>query len=657
MQANLENLGTLERRLSVAVPMAEIEEEVDVRLKRLSRTVKMAGFRPGKVPLKVVARQYGPQVRQEVLGDTVEKSFGEAVRQQNLKVAGYPRFDPKPLAEDAAAFEYSATFEVYPEVRLGDIAGSTITQPRLEVGDAEVERTLEIMRQQRVTYDRAERAAEKGDRVTMSYRGTIEGSEFAGGKAENQHAVLGEGRLLPEFEAQLIGMKAGDAKTFELRFPDDYHGKDVAGKTATFEVTVSEVSAPKLPEIDAEFAKSLGVADGDLGRMRSEIKANLEREVKSRLKTRVKDQVMQALLDATQVEVPRALVEGEIDRLRQLTKQDFSARGIPVKDDMHLPGRDVREAGPAPREPRAHSGRSGENASAPGETGAGARGRGGAGSDLREAAGSRELVLSVARAAARDRVDGTGRQCRRLGAEDGQSRGQADCIRRINGTQIMRRYTEPQSMIEPQGLGLIPMVIEQSGRGERAYDIYSRLLKERVVFLVGPVSEITANLIVAQLLFLESDNPDKDISFYINSPGGSVSAGLAIYDTMQFVKPDVSTLCVGQAASMGALLLAAGGKGKRYCLPNSRVMIHQPMGGFQGQASDVEIHAKEILFLKGRLNEIMAKHTGQKMETIEKDTDRDNFLSATQAVSYGIVDKVLTSRTEAPVVTASPRAS
>jgi len=201
--------------------------------------------------------------------------------------------------------------------------------------------------------------------------------------------------------------------------------------------------------------------------------------------------------------------------------------------------------------------------------------------------------------------------------------------------------------MEPQGLGLIPMVIEQSGRGERAYDIYSRLLKERVVFLVGPVNEITANLIVAQLLFLESENPDKDISFYINSPGGMVSAGLAVYDTMQFVKPDVSTLCIGQAASMGALLLAAGAKGKRFCLPNSRVMIHQPMGGFQGQASDVAIHAKEILYLKGRLNEIMAKHTGQKIEVIDKDTDRDNFLSAEQSVAYGIIDRVLTDRTEA----------
>ena len=198
--------------------------------------------------------------------------------------------------------------------------------------------------------------------------------------------------------------------------------------------------------------------------------------------------------------------------------------------------------------------------------------------------------------------------------------------------------------MEPRGLGLIPMVIEQSGRGERAYDIYSRLLKERVVFLVGPVTEVTANLIVAQLLFLESENPDKDIFFYINSPGGSVSAGLAIYDTIRFIKPHVSTLCVGQAASMGALLLASGENGKRFCLPNSRVMIHQPMGGFQGQASDIEIHAREILFLKQRLNEIFAEHTGQSVERIAKDTDRDNFLSGQEAVEYGLVDKVLVSR-------------
>jgi ATP-dependent Clp protease, protease subunit len=199
---------------------------------------------------------------------------------------------------------------------------------------------------------------------------------------------------------------------------------------------------------------------------------------------------------------------------------------------------------------------------------------------------------------------------------------------------------------EPQGLGMVPIVIETSGRGERAYDIYSRLLRERVVFLVGPVMDQTANLVVAQLLFLESENPDKDISLYINSPGGSVSAGLAMYDTMQFIKPDVSTLCMGIAASMGAFLLAAGAKGKRFALPNSRIMIHQPSGGAQGQASDIEIQAREILYLRERLNKLLADMTGQPLERIARDTDRDNFLAPEDAVSYGLIDKVMASRAE-----------
>ena len=203
------------------------------------------------------------------------------------------------------------------------------------------------------------------------------------------------------------------------------------------------------------------------------------------------------------------------------------------------------------------------------------------------------------------------------------------------------------SMIEPQGLGLIPMVIEQSGRGERSYDIYSRLLKERVIFLIGPVNDMTANLVVAQLLFLEAENPDKDISLYINSPGGSVTAGMSIYDTMQFVKPDVSTLCIGQAASMGAFLLAAGANGKRFSLPNSRVMIHQPSGGFQGQSSDIQIQAKEIMYLREKLNVILAKHTGRSAEEIDRDTERDNFMSADESVKYGMIDKVIANRAEA----------
>lgn len=337
MQANLERLGQLERRLSVAVPMAEIESEVQNRLKRLSRTVKLHGFRPGKVPLKVVAQQFGSQIRQEVIGDTLQKSFGEAVKQQNLRVVGSPRFETRPPAEGASEFVYSATFEVYPDIVLGDLSRVAIVRPHVEVGEAEVDKTIEIMRRQRAVFEPVERPAQAGDRLTIDYRGTIDGAEFEGSSASDHQVMLGEGRLLADFEKQLIGMKAGENRTFELRFPEDYHGKAVAGKTAVFEVTVKSVAAPKLPEIDAAFARSLGIADGDVGRMRAEVKANLEREVKLRLKNRVKDQIMQALLDTTELAVPKALVELEVERLRRLTRAELAARGIPVRDDTPLP--------------------------------------------------------------------------------------------------------------------------------------------------------------------------------------------------------------------------------------------------------------------------------------------------------------------------------
>ncbi|MBS1220071.1 MAG: trigger factor [Proteobacteria bacterium] len=337
MQANLETLGSLERKLKVAVPMAEIESEVEARLKKLTRTVKMSGFRPGKVPLKVVAQQYGPQVRQEVLGDTLQKSFGDAVKAQNLRVAGYPKFDAAPPVDGASEFHYSATFEIYPDVVVGDVGKSTVTRPTLDVAEAEVDKTLEIMRKQRVSYEAAARAAENGDRVTMDYRGTIDGVEFAGGTAQGQSMVLGEGRFLPDFEKQLPGMKAGDRKSFEVKFPDDYAGKDVAGKTAVFAVTVKEVAAPKLPPVDGEFAKTLGVEDGDLAKMRAEIRGNLEREVKARLKARVKEQVMDALLAVTSIEAPKALIDMEVERLRDMARQDLASRGIPVRDDVPLP--------------------------------------------------------------------------------------------------------------------------------------------------------------------------------------------------------------------------------------------------------------------------------------------------------------------------------
>ncbi len=337
MQTNLERLGELVRRLSVTLPAAELESEVETRLKRLSRTVKLHGFRPGKVPLKVVAQQFGTQVRQEVFGDAMQRSFGEAVREQNLKVAGFPRFDAAAPAENAAEFQYSATFEVYPDVAVGDIKGATIRRAVHEVSDADVEQTVEKLRSQRVRYEAAAREAQNSDRLTLDYHGTIDGQEFSGNSGKDIQVVLGEGRLLPDFESNLLGARSGAEKTFDLRFPDDYHGKEVAGKTARFQVTVKEVAAPHLPEVNSAFAKSLGVADGDLAKMRAEIRANLEREVKLRLKNRVKEQVMQSLLDATPLETPQGLVRAEVERMQAAARQDLAARGVKVTDQTPLP--------------------------------------------------------------------------------------------------------------------------------------------------------------------------------------------------------------------------------------------------------------------------------------------------------------------------------
>jgi trigger factor len=340
MQSNLENhgletigletIGQLERRLTMAVPVADIEKQVDERLKQLARTVRMAGFRPGKVPLRIVAQQYGPQVRSEVIGDAVEKAFSTAVRDQNLRVAGYPRIERKEGGE-ADRLEFSATFEVYPELRLGELTGVTVERPTLTVTDAEVEKTIAVLRKQRTRHEPADRPAAQGDRVTIDFTGTIDGTEFDGGKATDFAFVIGEGRMLPGFEAGVTGLRGGDSKSFPVAFPADYQGKDVAGKTASFAVTVKKVEAPRLPEVDADFAKSLGIADGDLAKMRTEVKANVEREVKKRLGGDLKNRVMQALLEAAKPELPKSLVDMEVQRLVAGARADLQARGLKME--------------------------------------------------------------------------------------------------------------------------------------------------------------------------------------------------------------------------------------------------------------------------------------------------------------------------------------
>ena len=335
MPANVENLGTLERRVSMSVPLQDIERQVEAKLKQLARSVKMPGFRPGKVPMKIVAQTYGPQVRNEVLGDAVQKSFSDAVREANLRVAGYPKIEPKkndkPAHGAPAALEFSATFEVYPEVRVGDLSEAAIEQPKVAIDDAAVDRTIGILRKQRARLVAVSRPARDGDRVTVDFQGTLGGQPFEGGKADNFVLTLGEGRMLPEFEAAARGMSTGERNSFPLKFPQDYHARDLAGKDAQFELTVKGVEEPQLPGLDAEFAKALGVADGDLAKMRGEIRANVEREVRKRADARLKSQAMDALLAATPVELPKSLIEMEAQQLVQRAAADLQSRGVKLE--------------------------------------------------------------------------------------------------------------------------------------------------------------------------------------------------------------------------------------------------------------------------------------------------------------------------------------
>ncbi|PTQ68623.1 trigger factor [Nitrosomonas oligotropha] len=332
MGSNVENLGALERRFDITISLEKLQSEIDNRLQRLARTAKLHGFRPGKVPLKIITQMYGVQVQQDVLNDAVHKEFKDTVQQQNLQVAGYPRFEAKATDGNDTLYTVSATFEVYPEIILGDLSSQSIEQPTVKVGETDIDKTLDMICKQRVTYQPVNRPAKKGDRVKIDYHGTIDGNDFAGGQSNDVYLILGDGKFLKDFEAALIDMQVGSSKSFDVVFPEDYHGKEIAGKTVTFEVTLNELSEPVLPSVDTEFAKSLGIPDGDLQKLREGIQKDLEREVSKRARSKLKEQIMQALLSTTQIDAPSILINQEKERLLQNAKSDLEARGMKAKE-------------------------------------------------------------------------------------------------------------------------------------------------------------------------------------------------------------------------------------------------------------------------------------------------------------------------------------
>lgn len=331
MEATTALANELERRVDLSIAIADVEKEMEQRLKRMGKNFKMAGFRPGKVPFSMVKQQYGEQARHEVLSEELDRVFGETVTTQKMRVAGYPRIEPK-NTESTTHLEFSAIFEIYPEFALGDMSTAEVERPVLEVSDTEIDKTIDILRKQRVSYADEDRAAAKEDRVVIDFLGKKDGVAFQGGEAKDYPFVLGQGMMLPDFENAVEGAKTGESKTFDLSFPADYHATDLAGQTVQFEITVKQVQAPKLPEVDAEFAIGMGIADGDVAKMRAEIEANLKREVKRRIEGKLKDQVMEALIKCNPISVPSALVDMEIQRLMQVARQDMEQRGMKVKD-------------------------------------------------------------------------------------------------------------------------------------------------------------------------------------------------------------------------------------------------------------------------------------------------------------------------------------
>ena len=688
---NVTELPESRVRVQAEVPADEVERRVQQAARKLGGQMRIPGFRKGKVPPPVVIRRLG---REAVLDEALRSSLGswyvDAIDGAGIAPIGDPELDVGDLPAQGEPLEFSIEIGVRPRATLGTYKGLEVGRREPEVADSAIDAEVEQLRDRVATLETVERAAESGDHVIIDYLGRVDGEAFAGGEGRDQLIELGSGRLIPGFEEQLVGASAGDERTVEVIFPDEYPG-ELAGKDAQFDVKVSEVKAKRLPELDDEFAQSAAGFD-TLAELREDVASRLRRADEGAIEREYEAAVVQAATDEAKVELPEKLVHAQAHELLESTLSTLARRGISKEAYLQIAGKDEEtlaheaepEAAQALRreavlaaiveaeqiEPtdedliealRPAAERDGSDP----EKLVDQLRKAGRLETLREEVASRQAVellvseakpISVEQAKAREKLWTPGQGARQVAERRPVSSGRPvaeprkteppspralkapGLLRRLLQSAGFRRRTQNQARnMSP----LVPMVVEQTSRGERAFDIYSRLLNERIIFLGTPVDDQIANLIVAQLLHLESEDPDKDISIYINSPGGSVYAGLAIYDTMQFIKPDVQTICVGIAMSMGALLLSGGAAGKRMALPNAKILIHQVSSSFQGQATDIEIHANEIIDVRRRLDEIIAKHTGKDLDKVRQDTERDYFMSSEQAKEYGIIDRVI----------------
>ena len=702
-------------QLEIELPPERLERALDDAVRALARRTRVPGFRPGKAPRPVLERHLGPGV---VLDEAVDHLMQDAYREAIVQEAILPlsNADVEVVqAEEGKPLIFKATVPVRPEVTLGDYRNFNFAPEIDDIDDARVDQVIEELRDQNATLAAVEdRGAQDGDYAVISFIGTKDGEPFEGGTSERMPLIIGQERLIPGFEANLVGVKVGETTEFDITFPEDYGEPALAGQVAHFSVELKELREKIQPDLDEDFIASVGRFES-LEEMRGDIRKRLEGNALDRARHGFADRIIEYAVANATVELPDVLIDQEVEVMHDEFRASLARQGISeeayfkavekTSEDIHAEfrpnaerraktllvlskvadeeGLEVTEADVDAEVALGRERYAGDERLT--EYFASERGRAFIRSTLRRS----RVIERIVDAWLADHPehppmphleDRVGRG--RLGRRGGYDRAGTTTTTTTTTTMRPRRATttttttpmttsrtpsRPKPNLPPpptnpptcrpgpadhdpprlQDNGsprrprmLVPMVIETSSRGERAYDIYSRLLRERIVFLGDAIEDHLANLVIAQLLFLDSEDPEKDISLYINSPGGVVNSGLAIYDTMQYLRAPVSTICIGMAASMAAVLLAAGRKGKRYALPNARIMIHQGSGGFRGNAPDAMIQMKEWEFLVERNNEILARHTGQPLEKVRKDTDRDFFMSPEAAKDYGIIDAV-----------------
>ncbi len=636
--------------LQIELPPEEVSKEWDSIANSFARLAKIPGYRPGKAPRTVIEKRFRKQIQEELTKKLVSKSYHEAIEQQQLRVASLANIEDVQLGEDKS-MRFRATVVTAPEFELPEYKNISVQLPDTKVSDAEVDAALERLRDQAADFvDVPERELQMGDFAVIDFEGLIDGkpiSEIAPQASKNLHGGkkfwlhLAPDNFLPTFCEQIVGQKRGEPRQITIVFPADFPVKELATKEANYAVTLQEIREKVLPARDDALANKL-IPGKTLADLRHMIEHDLEHEKEHGVERAKEGQIVKYLHEHISFELPPALMKNETRRVLGELVQRNRERGIP--DEMlKEKEKELIEsaAGLAAHRLKTnfilHRIAERENIKTSRQE---------IDARIREDAARYNVSPEKMRKELQehDALDSVAEQIL-LGKTLDFLKANVS-VERDSGTSRSRRKIMSASNENRSQSVLVPMVVEQTGRGERSYDIYSRLLKDRIVFIGTPMDDHIANLVIAQLLFLQMEDSKKDINIYINSPGGSVTAGLAVYDTMQFLTCDVTTYCLGMAASMAAVLLCAGTKGKRFALPNSDIMIHQVSGGAQGAASDVERQVDYMFKLKKRLIKIIAQHTGKSDEQVRLDSDRDYYMSAQEAKDYGLVDEVIKSRKE-----------